>query len=1013
MRRIPLFVMGVVTAVIAGTWSTALAAPAAQPAFPAGSPQVTVSAPARVSRGSAFGVAVRLPAAVAAVDGRVLLNHRAGDLLGVAPVGGGDGLRPVSVPGGYAFGAYGLRPSGGGTRLDLVIVPNVSGRVQLRVVIDSVADSSGRRVSVSGGDSMATVGVDDGSRFFGVPISGQAPRPARAARPIVELQPDGRFDKADVDVARAAWEASRLKSASCASPAGDANGDGCVDVVDLQATLAARGTRAPITAAAVSGPDAASAAAVTSHTFTVTSQLDTPDALKGDGICADANGVCTLRAGIMEANNVAGDDRIEFAIAAPAPALIQLTGALPLISSRGGNLVIDGYTQPGSRVNNATLGSNAIPGIEIRGNGSAAREVAFFITSSRNTIRGMLIHNAYRAIMIDHPDAYANRVVGNFIGFLPNGANDVSQNYAVILNTGAHDNVVGTPDLADRNVIGNYTHAVEHYGPGTNGNIVQNNVLCIRPSGLSTAKCSTGIDHNFGPKDGLIGGTGLNEKNVIGATNLQAIEYSHGYNPAVGPGDTDPTWQINGNRSIGNWLGFRGDGAYDINFRSGQSNQGSGDNGNGLNCYDGSNDNVMEANYVASRFDGIQVASQNAQRNVVRNNIIGQSPLGQAAPLTGWGVKVRLGTRFDTIVGNTISNAAMGGVGLVQPNVLYIRLSRNIITDTNGPAIDLYGVPGPDPNDPGDADNGANDLLNTPVFTSATTAAISGTAVAGGRVEVYRASRAVGQFGLPVAFLGAATVAGNGSWSLPVSLVNGDLVTALQIAPNDDTSELAANVAVGEAPPPPGPGDLLVADDFERTVSGGWGTASQGGVWSRIGTAADFSVSGGEGHVLVGNNQTREGGQAVNVAPVSVSTQLAISQLPAAGNAWVYLVARADGDTRYNGQVKITPSGALYVRIRKIENGVVTLLGPEQQVVGVTLVPGQPLGMRFDAVGFDLRLRVWDAALPEPSGWNATATDSTADLQDAGEAGVRTYASGLTNGPVVIDVDDFEVLFGS
>ena len=40
--------------------------------------------------------------------------------------------------------------------------------------------------------------------------------------------------------------------------------------------------------------------------------------------------------------------------------------------------------------------------------------------------------------------------------------------------------------------------------------------------------------------------------------------------------------------------------------------------------------------------------SPNATGNIVRDNIIGVSPLGQAAPLTGWGVKVRSGTQRGT-----------------------------------------------------------------------------------------------------------------------------------------------------------------------------------------------------------------------------------------------------------------------------------------------------------------------------------------------------------------------------
>jgi len=64
-------------------------------------------------------------------------------------------------------------------------------------------------------------------------------------------------------------------------------------------------------------------------TFTVNSLADTPDAVPGNGICADAGGLCTLRAALQEANAFAGDDTINFSVTGT----INLTGALPTVSS--------------------------------------------------------------------------------------------------------------------------------------------------------------------------------------------------------------------------------------------------------------------------------------------------------------------------------------------------------------------------------------------------------------------------------------------------------------------------------------------------------------------------------------------------------------------------------------------------------------------------------------------------------------------------------------------------------
>ncbi len=57
--------------------------------------------------------------------------------------------------------------------------------------------------------------------------------------------------------------------------------------------------------------------------ITVNDVGDTVDASPGDGICADANGKCTLRAAIAESNASAGTDAIIFDI--PVPAIITLT----------------------------------------------------------------------------------------------------------------------------------------------------------------------------------------------------------------------------------------------------------------------------------------------------------------------------------------------------------------------------------------------------------------------------------------------------------------------------------------------------------------------------------------------------------------------------------------------------------------------------------------------------------------------------------------------------------------
>ena len=286
--------------------------------------------------------------------------------------------------------------------------------------------------------------------------------------------------------------------------------------------------------------------------------------------------------------------------------------------------------------------------------------------------------------MLDGTNATLNKIVGNWVGFTGAGANSGGF-HGLLVNTGANNNIIGTPNLADRNLIGNWTAGVDNYGAGTDYNVYQNNVFSIRPDG-GTASSNTAIDHNFGPKNGLIGGTGANELNVFGTTQYQAVEYSHGWDRTLPWGtDTKTTYQINNNRLIGNWLGFRADGTPDNNYTSGQT--GGGDNGQAVNVYDGSNYTLVKGNYMASPQDGVQVMAPDAKYNEVRNNFIGIAPNGQPAQLGHYGVRLRWQAQYEIVEGNTIANVGLAGIGMTQNTVYNTRLSQNIVTNTTGPAI--------------------------------------------------------------------------------------------------------------------------------------------------------------------------------------------------------------------------------------------------------------------------------------------------------------------------------------
>jgi CSLREA domain-containing protein len=984
-----------------------LGSPIATAATTGSAPGVTVSVPRHATRNLLTAVTVSLPRNVAAVEGRLLVAKNVAVLMGVAPAKG-IAMRPASVKGGYSFVAYNLSPVGGRNALQLVVLPHKAGILQLRVTIDSMADKQGIRLAAPSAANSGTVPVKAGTRkhspstFHAAPAASSvpllAPRfPAQPARKL--FGPGTTINRMDLDQVRYGWTTEHAQNASCSgAPAGDINADGCVDAVDFQATVAA--LRADGNARAITTghtPTVRRRNTITpipGRTFTVTSTADTTDAQPEDGVCADSQGRCTLRAAIMEADWDIGDDTIAFNIPGGGVPLIQLSGGLPLITSRSGTLTIDGYTQPGAKVNSAQTLTNGHPGVEVRGNGKAANEFGFYITSGGNTIRGLAISYLNVGIMLDGANATQNRIIGNWIGFSGAGAN-YGGTYGVLVNTGANNNLIGTPDLADRNLIGSWATGVNHYGPGTDYNVTQNNVFCINPAG-GTAECGTGVDHNFGPKNGLIGGTGTNDLNVFGPSSLQAVEYSHGWNPSLPPRtDNNVTWQINNNRLIGNWLGFRADGSPDPNYSSGKT--GTGDNGEVVNVFDGSNYTLVKGNYMASLQAGVQVMAPNAKYNEVRNNLIGIAPNGQAAVLGQYGVRLLWQAQWEIVQGNTIRNAGWGGIGMTMNTVYNTRLSQNIVTNSTGPAIFATWDAA--------SQTGSDMWISPPVITSATTTQVSGTGIAAAEVEVYHATRSANgsNSGLPDVYLGTATASSNGTWSLPVSGLNtGDSVVALQIRSDQNTSVLGINVQVGGSPPPD---QRIAADSFSRTVSNGWGTAEVGGAWATSDTPSSYSVQNGVGTITTAHGQARDALLIVGTKDVTISGSVRFSLTPSGGNAFAYIEARRTGTDGYRGTIRVASNGGVFAQLRKTVNGVETAVAGEVST-GLNIGSSGALGYRFTVQGSHLQLRVWDASAAEPSAWQTQADDTS--ISGAGAVGVRAYLGGpVTNGPITLSFDDF------
>jgi CSLREA domain-containing protein len=193
-----------------------------------------------------------------------------------------------------------------------------------------------------------------------------------------------------------------------------------------------------------------------SVTFTVNSLLDTPDVAPGNGECLDANGKCTLRAAIQEANSLSGDDTINFSIIGT----INLTGALPVFSS---NVNING---PGAAL------------LTVRRDLGGFYRI--FQSSGTSSISGLTITNGRT------PDGVTEDVAPNGGGILQTGGSLTLRDVVVTANsTGNGGNMrFGSPNLGG---FGGFGGGI--YGSGTltmTDCVISNNTTGNGGNGLSS-----------------------------------------------------------------------------------------------------------------------------------------------------------------------------------------------------------------------------------------------------------------------------------------------------------------------------------------------------------------------------------------------------------------------------------------------------------------------------------------------------------------------------------------------
>lgn len=270
-------------------------------------------------------------------------------------------------------------------------------------------------------------------------------------------------------------------------------------------------------------------------TFTVNDVSDAGDAVPGDGICATAGGVCTLRAAMEEANALAGADTILFNVGGGGAVTIAPAAALPFLT---GTTHIDGYSQPGSSANTLATGNDAVVNVRLDG-GNTVTNAVFFLGAPGSSVRGLAV-TRFTATGITVNGSSGTTVAGNLVGTDGTGADLHNGAFGVLVYSNSDDVVVGGATPADRNVIAwNLADGIAVSGTNVSGTLVRNNYIGTSPNGLIAHVNS---DHGVS----ITGASSTVVRNNVIASGLSAI--------LLAEGGTNQT------TVIGNFIGVGADG---------------------------------------------------------------------------------------------------------------------------------------------------------------------------------------------------------------------------------------------------------------------------------------------------------------------------------------------------------------------------------------------------------------------------------------------------------------------
>jgi CSLREA domain-containing protein len=504
------------------------------------------------------------------------------------------------------------------------------------------------------------------------------------------------------------------------------------------------------------------------QTFVVNSAAD-----PGAGGCDLAE--CTLREAITASNGTGAFDAIHFAIGS-GPVTIAPGSALPGIGSQ---VAIDGTTQPGYI---------DPPIVELDGTGAGANVDGLVLFGDGSTVKGLVINGFQGSGIVLSGELGRHTVQNNFLGTDVAGTAERGNGDAGILVVSPLNLVGGT--AATGNLISGNIDGID---VASDRNVIRGNRIGTDVTGTAAIPNQVGVMIDSGNDNNVIGGPDRAFGNQISGNTGAGIEIVGSTGIAI-EGNLIGT-DFTAEEALPNVTGI-------YIFQASSNTVGGALNGGAGNVISG---NVSDG----IRLDSLDVASAN---NVIAGNRIGTDangtdPVGNGAA----GVRFSQNGPGNSVVGPDAEGrnviAFNGGEGIrVEAESQRERLLFNDIHDNDELGIDLNGD-GLTPNDPVDADVGANALQNFPVVTSAVRDGNELT-VEGGLNSSPNSTFTVYLFHSPTCDPsghgeGALVMGplppvvtdgdGNGSFSVTVatSIPTGEAITATAVSSTGNTSEFS------------------------------------------------------------------------------------------------------------------------------------------------------------------------------------------------------------------------------